>query len=208
MTRIRRIPALLVAAALVLSGCGGDDSAPADTVVLPGDGDSSPAASGTPTEVVEPPAADTDEPVDDQLLLGRSVASTAEEREVVAVWFAYWTELNRMYREVVADPDTLYSLAKDTAATGPLDYLEEIESRGERQVGGNIGAVNRVRVRGDEATVDSCFRNTALNVDSDGRAVELLTPFFTTREVLRREGPDWRVETSTTTSRNERCRFR
>lgn len=211
MPRTPRLPlasSVLVACLLLTAGCG-DDSEPAGTVDLPGgDSASSGAASSASTPTAEPPTARDDEPVDGKVLLGRSAASSAEEREVVDVWFAYWTEVNRMYREVEADPDTLYSLAKDAAATGPLDYLEEFSSRGERLAGGSIVAASKVRVRGDEATVDSCFRNSSVNVDAQGKAVELLTPFFTTREVLRREGPDWRVETSTTTSRNERCRFR
>lgn len=205
-----RLPvvSLLAACALAFSACGGDDgSSSGDTVAFPSDETTSAGADPT-SAPADPPSAAADEPVDGELLMGRSSARSAEERQVVSVWFAYWDEVNRMYRDVEADPDTLYSLAKDTAATGPLDYLEDFSSRDERQVGGSVAAATEVRVRGDEATVDGCFRNSALNVDRQGRPVELLTPFFTTREVLRREGPDWRVETSTTTSRNERCKFR
>lgn len=207
MTRAAPAVAAFLACVATLTACGGDEQ-PAEPLSIAGDS-TTPSSTPAAPEVEGPPAtASSDEPVDGKLLLGDTVATSAEDRAVAEVWFDYWTELFRMYSDAEADPGTLYSLAKDAAATGPLDYLASMQEREQHQVGGAIVAVTDVRTRGDRAVVESCFRNSALNVDATDTAVETLTPFFTTREVLRREGPDWRVESSETTSRNERCDFR
>lgn len=89
---------------LVLSGCA-DDAA--EGKAKPG-GPASTTPSSAATETPEKTA--PEEPVDDEMLRGRNVASTEVEKQVAEAWFAYWTELVRMYNTAETDRDRLAEL--------------------------------------------------------------------------------------------------
>jgi hypothetical protein len=203
-----RLAVLTCVGALLLSGCGDDDGTDAPEPPTLGEttaaASEEPSPSATPTDDGPIPA----DPVDGEVIRGLSAATSDEQRAVEDVWFRYWTEVIGMYRDLEVDRDALYAVANEAAASGPVDYVEQMKSRGETQVGGVIAATSRIKVSGDEATVSSCFRNSTYNVASNGRPAETGSTFFTTDDRLVREGPDWRVVETTTTSRNQECDYR
>lgn len=201
---VSRLAALTCVGALLLTGCGdGTEEAQPPTFD---------ETSQTPTpEPSTPPPSDgpaPEDPVDGEVARGASAARGADQQAVAEVWFSYWTEVLRMYREGEADRDALYALADEAAATGPLDYLARMASRGETQTGGAIAAVTGVRVQGDRAVLQGCFRDGTVTLASNGNPAEVGLSFFTTRDTLVREGPDWRVVETTTTSQNKECDYR
>lgn len=208
-----------LAGAVLLAGCGSDSNnaeppefdpeptassaAPSPTESAASDEPTASSAAPSPTE-----SATSDEPVDGKVLRGSSAAATPDETVVADVWYAYWTELYRMYSTTEVHRDALYRVAADDAASGPLDYVASMQNGEVHQVGGAIAAVTTVEVTGDRAVLESCFRNSALNVDDRGTPVEPLLVWFTTEDVLEKEGPGWRVTENITTSRNSKCEFR
>lgn len=180
---------LLASSALVLSGCGGGASSePTSRITLDGPSTSAPPS---PTATSK-----GDKPVDDELHVVKDPATTPAQKAVVAVWTSYWTELLRMYATLDVNEDYLYSIATDQGASGPLDYVADMRSRHTHEAGGLVAGINTVKVTGRRAVVQTCFRTTAHEVDRKGRDVEHVLPFLSMKEVLTKEGPDWRVSHS------------
>lgn len=203
---VSRLAVLTCVGALLLGGCGADAD---DGAKRPAFDRTAPALS---EETPDPAPSDDgpipDEPVDGELSRGSSAATGPEEQAAAEAWFGYWTEVLRMYRDGEADRDRLYALADGRAATGPLDYLRRMVSRGETQSGGVIAAVSRIRIDGDRAVLQGCFRDGTVTLARNGNPAETGLSYFTTEDVLLREGPDWRVVESTSTSENRKCEYR
>lgn len=197
-------PMLAVLACLAAFGCGGGEETAAPITI---DGESSATASASPEARADDGPVPRD-PVDGKLLRGTSAAATPEEKAVADVWFAYWQELFRMYETTEVDRDELYSLASGTGASGPVDYVESMRKQKVHQSGGAIAAITDIKVTGRQAVVQSCFRNTALNVNDKDVPVEQLMPYFQMKEILRKEGPDWRVSRTITVAENKECTYR
>ncbi|WP_244929771.1 hypothetical protein [Nocardioides sp. W7] len=202
---VARVAVLACVGVLALTGCGDDGGSEAKTLTL----DETPAAteSGAATEPADDGAIPED-PLDGEVARGTSVAASPDEQAAAEVWFSYWTEVVRMYHDGEADRDALYALADRDAATGPLEYLERMKSRGETQTGGVVAAISKIRVTGDEAVVEGCFRDTTVTLARNGNPAETGLSFFTTKGTLVREGPDWRVVEANTTSENQECDYR
>lgn len=199
-----RLAALLIVGVLALTACGDDGGSEPEQLTLD---------EPTPTATPEPstPADDgpiPEDPVDGEVTRGLSAAKGAEQRAVEEVWLAYWTELIEMYASGEVDRDAVYALADDAAATGPLEYAAELKADGHHQTGGVIAATSSIKISGDTATVIGCMRNTTIDVDADGEAVERPSAFLTTKDTLRREGPDWRVTEQLITDKDAPCAYR
>jgi len=188
---------------LVLGGCGGEgtseqqlriDAASPTASSSAGGGSASPSSTTDPGSATPIPR----DPPEGVFTRGLDPSSTESEAAVAQTWFSYWEEVTRMYREGGAeDRDTLYGLATGQAASGPLEYAEDMRADGNTQRGGGIGSITSIQVAGDTATVRSCFRDFSYDVDPDGDPVEIPANFFSTVDTLRREGPDWRLVTQT-----------
>lgn len=193
---------------VTLTSCGAQEPVPTISLDEPSAAESSSPPAEEPTAPPSDGAPLPDTPPDGVVTRGANAADTPAEVAVTDRWYAYWDEVLRMYRSGEADRDTLYRLATGPAAEGPLDYLARMRERGEGQRGGAIAAVTAVRVRGDEAVVEACFRDDTQNIARNGRPAEPPAVFFTSRATLRREGPDWRVVESIGTSEGQPCDFR
>ncbi|WP_194503041.1 hypothetical protein [Nocardioides acrostichi] len=199
---------VLVVAAFLLSACGGGDG-PEPTLDL--DGSSSAAATRTPepTEAAESQGPIPEEPVENKILRGSSVAEGAEQLAIEDVYYDFWSERLHMFHTLKVDRDYWYSLATGDAAQGPIDYVEQLKKTGLRVDGGAIIAINRLTVKGDNATVVSCIRNTSREVDrKTGASTEIPTMKFRSKETLERTGPDWRVATTINLPGNQPCDYR
>lgn len=207
-TRRTRAAATALLGVLVLAACGQEQATP--TLDLDDEPSASPSATAGPSRSASPAEAGSvpEVPPDGRVTRGTSVARSPAEVEVTDRWYAYWDEVLRMYRTTEVDRDALYALATGEAAEGPLDYVSRMQERGERQRGGVIAAVSAVRVRGDRAVVEACFRDDTQDVARNGRPAETPAVFFTSRATLRREGPDWRVVESVGTSEGAPCEYR
>lgn len=199
-----RLAALLSVGVLALTACGDDGGSEPEQLSLD---EPTPTATPEPTTPVDDGPIPED-PVDGEVTRGLSAAKGAEQSAVEEVWLAYWTELIEMYATGEVDRDAVYALADDAAATGPLEYAAELQADGHRQTGGVIAATTSIKVAGDTATVIGCMRNTTIDVDADGQAVEQPSAFLTTKDTLRREGPDWRLTEQIITDKDAPCAYR
>lgn len=185
MRRTSVARATLVAAVLtLLAACGDEDPAPPPEL----GGESSPSDPGTPSS-----SAADDGPANGTVAWRDSAESGGEETAAADVWRAYWDELMRMYTTLEVDRDRLYELSTGNAASLPLDYTADMTDRDVHLEGGMEGWLNGVRVKGSTATIETCFRSTAVEVDQRGKPAEPLEPFLAIRGKLEKEGPDWRV---------------
>lgn len=204
---IRCGTAAVLSGALLLTGCGGSDEP--GTVTLGSSSSATPTSEPAPTTA--PPSDDgpiPKEPVEGTLTRGLSAAAGDEQVAIGEVWFGYWSELLRMFRTGESDQDALYALADDSAAGNALDYADGLQDKDFHQTGGVVAAITKVKVDGDTATVIGCFRNSTVDVNAAGEPVELPHAFFTTRDTLRREGPDWRVTEQVTDTQDTPCAYR
>lgn len=205
MTRRRPSGVVLVGCMvglLALTSCS-DDSDPDDRSVEL----DAPRASAETS-----PSAEADEvpedPPESGLVQGLDPASTPEEQAVTRTWFAYWTELTRMYTEVTVDRATFGSLAREGAYEGPVRYVERMQGSGTANTGGAIASVEKVVVEGSRAVVTGCQRTDLVERTEDGTPVEAPTPFVRTQETLQREGDTWIVVGHSVLSSMARCDYR
>ncbi|MBF4161783.1 hypothetical protein ISG29_08770 [Nocardioides sp. CBS4Y-1] len=137
------------------------------------------------------------------------MAEGAEQLAIEDVYYDFWSERLHMFHTLKVDRDYWYSLATGDAAQGPIDYVEQLKKTGLRVDGGAIIAINRLTVKGDNATVVSCIRNTSREVDrKTGASTEIPTMKFRSKETLERTGPDWRVATTINLPGNQPCDYR
>lgn len=178
-----RLGVVLATTTLLLAGCS-DDSPPAEVEL-----DTSSTPTATPKQ-----AATNDVPVDGELLRGSdAAASTSDEQAVAEAWFAFYTEMVRMYAGPYVDRGRWSDVATDQAFDGPLRYAEEQSAQGHRHEGGLVVAPTKVDVKDDEALVTGCVRTTFTEVDAAGKPVEQVDPWRTTSDVLVYRGGQWRV---------------
>lgn len=195
-----------VVAALVLGGCSSDPDVPRE-----------PIAGGTQTPTTPPTSSATPTPSGNpipempeagRVIRGLNPATTEDERAVAEVWFSYREELNRMYREVSVDQERLSELAFGAGFDSPVAYVDRMKRANTHNEGGNISSITSVTVTGDSAVVLGCLRSTMVEVDANGRPVELPEVFVVFRDTLTREGPDWRLSKHRTVSTGTACTYR
>ncbi len=192
-------------ASLVLAGCSDADD---DGGLAEAGPTVTASASPSPTPTAEPttePEAGTEPPAEG-LVIGSINADGAEEQALADLTIDYWSMLYQMYAEAEVDRGAFSLLAKGRAYQDPVSYVDQLRSSDLRQQGGAVMHVEDVTVSGRSAEVVSCFWNQALNVNADGRPAESVLPFFQIRNVLTKQGPDWRVARSITISENQRCK--
>ncbi|MCL8025208.1 hypothetical protein [Nocardioides bruguierae] len=211
-------PALVLAALLATAGCADDGGATEEieldaspSAAAPDDPDASAGADAGATDGSKDGADRTvpRDPRDGELIAGREPRRLdAEQRAVLDVHLAYWDERLRSFRTQRVDQGRVHELATGAAAAFVVSYSRELARQGHDQMGGAILGVRRVSVTGDRARVLTCFRNSAVDVDARTRKpVEPAVAFAQTTDLLVREGPDWRV-TSTTLTSNDPCEYR
>lgn len=209
--RATRAAAVGTLAAIVLAGCGGsdDESALAEADgTIPASASASASPTPSPSSSVSSAATAGDEPPAEGVQLGRSPATSDEESAVVDVTLAYWQQVYAMYATADVDRDAFAAVARGPAYQGPLNYVAVLQRNDVRQKGGAIMGVEKLEVDGRTGEVVACFRNDAVNVDDRDRPAEPLMPFFVVRNIVQKQGPDWRVTRSITLSENARCEFR
>lgn len=198
MRRGARACAALLAATLMLTACN-DGSAKADAPVIDGE-TSSPSAEKSVDAAAGKDSIDRGvavttrkKPVAGKFLLRENPAKTAEEETVIEVWYQFWDEVMRMYNEADPDPDRMYELSSGKAAEGPLDYANTLQDNKRHETGGLIAEVRTLKVSPKRAVVVSCMKNSSVMANKSGKRLEPLTPYYMFREILKKEGPDWRV---------------
>lgn len=113
-----------------------------------------------------------------------------------------------MYRQVELDRTGLGELATGEGFDGPAAYVARMEEAGTHNEGGTIASINKLQVRGDRAVVSGCLRSSMLEMNEAKVPAELPEVFVRTREVLVREGPDWRVAEATVLGVGKACTYR
>lgn len=187
---MRRLPFAVLATVLVLllAGCGGkDEGKPLGPV-----SDETPSAS--PTKGTSGAAEDA-KAFDDRghdVLRGTVQAPTPEAQAVAEAWFAYWEVRVRSFGEARADP-ALGTVAGGSAQTDVVGYVAYLKNKNLHTVGDSKFSVRDVKVRGAEATLNSCVANRSVDVDAQGTPAEQLTPFYTVAGTLEQAGGAWRV---------------
>lgn len=191
--RLFSASALALTLALSLGACGDDgDDDSSRKVNL----DTTPSASpgDEPSkETSSVKEAEGDKPVDGQVQRGLNPAKSGEEKAVAEAWFAFWAEITRSYTTVEIDRDRLAELATGEAFSNPVAYVDQMKSAKTHNEGGSIAGITDINMDGDSAEVSSCIRSSLIEVNKKGVPVETLTPFITSKETLKKEGPAWRV---------------
>lgn len=193
-----------VCLALLVAACGGG----ADGVKI--DGEAGPPASSpsvattspTPSAPAksdpgswEPTAQAPGAPADREFTRGRNGAKDNKKQQAVAEsWYLFYEELVRAYTTPVADRGLMEQVATGDALEGTLDHAEELTAAGHRDVGGLTAGVTSVTVDGDEATVRGCLRSTMIRTDAGGTAMQEASPWYTTEDLLVREGGAWKMK--------------
>lgn len=195
--------ALLLCAALGLSGCSAGDEAtsppdigsserPTASVTTPFDPSSAPES---PT-----PGASSTGAFDDKghdVLPGKVATRNAEQNAVSEAWLAYWRVRLASYDSVSVDPVALGQVATGSAASEVTGYVETLRRRGHHTVGDMTIGVSRVRVHRDRARLRSCIENRGTDRTEAGKPVEVLTPFYLFAGTLERASGGWRVSSLT-----------
>lgn len=201
---MRRLAAVLAAwcVGAALAGCS------ADRAQLPAPDLSSSATptSATSTSAAPSPSSTEDkgtEGFDDsghQAFEGRGRVKGAEERAVARAWLAYWQVRQDSYHSAEVDPAELGRVASGEAISQVVGYVRTLQ-RTKQHVEGDVRInVEKVRVKGDTATLDDCFENRTTNRNARGEPVERLTPFYRFRGDLVRVSGHWVVTGLVTTS--------
>ena len=183
---------VLAASLAVLSGCSEEEPAPSPTI-----GDD---ATGSPDPTPSPsPSAAPEEAFDEQgheALLGRTKVAGPEQEAIADAWRAYWQVRLDAYAGPSLDPTALGEVAQGEAAEQVISYVGYLERENLRTEGDVRLSVARVRVRGDQATIESCGENRSVDVRPNGRPAEIMQPFYLVRGTFQRVETDRWVVTN------------
>lgn len=209
--RRRAMSVLIVVPTVLLSACGGgsagsEGNEPVASSAAPSTVASTtptPTATSTPTEVPRPAttaqAAQLAESV-----LGTSVARTADEKAVVEAWMTYYDAVSKTYSELSPAPGL------DSATGEPLKkvltYLNTLKTKEHRSVGWSRDNILAVEVRGSSAALRDCAENFTFEVDSSGKPVEDVTPYYLIIGRLEKDGGRWVVTSTSSDGSDEDCR--
>ena len=220
MRRRSTLPVVLLLALGAVSACGDDtkdakDSPSASASATSSDVES--ATSSTPSQSDEPSAADTGSagasgfPRDrteatslHKAVLGRSSASTPQEKAAVDAWMAYWqgaADTYYFYRPT----RTFASVASGSAKTAVLDYMEQHKAKKQRVVGWARDNVTSVKVTGDTAKIRDCTENYTFTVDQEAEPKTRPTPWYDARGTLKKVDGRWMVTTQNSRELKESC---
>lgn len=184
-SRMRTTVALWVLlAGVALTGCAEEDQKA--SVDLDGSGSVTPE----PTQDQET----SDEPREGELTRSDSAAATPKEKAISEVWFSYMEEMVRMLSVPDASPIRLRQLAVAGGVDGPQRYAEDLVERDIRLAGGMVATLLEVEVKGNRATVDGCLHSSMVEVDSAGKPLEELVPWFRATNSLVWDGQVWMVD--------------
>ena len=136
--------------------------------------------------------------------LGRNAASSASEQAVVDAWMSYWqgaADTYYLYR-----PTALFtSVARSSARSDVLDYLDKLKKKNERVVGWSIDNVTSVSIDADTATVRDCTENFTFSVDRESEPVSRVTPYYDVTGTLKRVDGGWTVVTQKSLDQQKSC---
>jgi hypothetical protein len=201
MHRSRILPAVLVSFVVVLAGCSDKPAATSTATATPSatSSASSSAASPTDSPTRSPGSSATPLPrsqiraaVLHIALLGRSPATTAEEKAVVAAWMGYWQAVTNTYYYQRA-PRDLTRFAHGPALESVQAHLKALKAGRNRGVGWARDNVTRVQVTGSRATVRDCTENYTFNVDEEGSSLTRPVPWYDLTGTLEKRAGRWVV---------------
>jgi hypothetical protein len=196
MTRTLAAALALAAGLSVLSACSEGEAAPAPTI---GDDTSAtespspaPSESGSPAESAAPQG--TFDGEGHVAMLGEVEVRDDDQQAVVDRWLAYWQVRMDAFAVPEADPSAIGAVAQGDAAGQIVSYVRYLEQKRLRTEGDLMFDISRVRVRGNEAILQTCVTNRSVDLRAaTGKAAEPLTPFYEFEGRLARVSDTWTV---------------
>lgn len=226
MRRRSTLPVVLVLALGALSACADDTKdagATPSKSASPSSSDGSSTTSGSPSDEGSAEGSDTPSAADTgsagasgfprdrteatslhKAVLGRSAASTPEEKAAVDAWMAYWQGAADTYY-FYKPTQTFTSVATGSAKTSVLDYLQTKKAAQERVVGWARDNVLSVKVTGDTAKIRDCTENFTFTVDHEAEAITHPTPWYDARGTLKKVDGRWMVTTQNSRELKKTC---
>jgi hypothetical protein len=187
MKRTRAVALAVVLCAL--PGCSQDEAAPPPTI---GD-DSQAATEPSPTASEGAAPAERFDGRGHVAMPGDVRVSGREQQAAVDAWLAYWQVRLDAFAVPEVDPTALGEVARGDAASQVVSYVDYLQRNDLRTEGDLRFDVDRVRVRGSQARLQTCVTNQSVDVGADGRPAEPLTPFYEFEGHLTRVSDDWAV---------------
>lgn len=202
----RLLSVLFVAPVLALSACGGSDESAGIKPIESAEPSASATPSATPTAPAETPLPTTTAEAAKLAVsvLGSSVADTADEKAAVAAWMTYWDAASKTFSDL--EPAAGLDSARGEPLANVLNYLNELKAKNHRSVGWTRDHVLTIEVNGGAALIRDCAENFSFEVDSAGKPVQDVSPFFDISGSLTKDGDRWIVTVAKTTKVQEDCR--
>jgi hypothetical protein len=116
----------------------------------------------------------------------------------------YWQAVSTTYDTL--EPAPGLDAARGKPLTDVLDYMNQLKTKNHRSVGWTRDHVLAVEVDGDSAAMRDCAENFTFEVDSAGKPVEKVTPFYSIVAQLTREDGRCLVTTITSERLQQDCR--
>jgi hypothetical protein len=211
MHRSRTLPAVLISCVVVLAGCSHKPAATSTATASSSAASSSAASSSASPSASSSAASPTDSPtrspgsnatplprsqiraaVLHTALLGRSSATTAEQKAVVQAWMGYWQAVTNAYYYQRA-PRDLTRFADGPALESVQAHLKALKAGRNRGVGWARDNVTKVQVTGSRATLRDCTENYTFNVDEEGSSLTRPVPWYDLTGTLEKRAGRWVV---------------
>jgi hypothetical protein len=125
-------------------------------------------------------------------VLDQNAASTPEEKAVVRAWMAYWQGAADSYY-FYHPTDGFTKVARGTARSSVIGYLDETKAKKHRVVGWARDNVTHVDVNGGTATVRDCTKNFTFTVNSEAEPLTQPDPYYDVTGKLRKDQGRWTV---------------